>query len=228
MEDSSSDITSGHMAKQLTPEELDKMRAQNSRLVPENRALLLEKDAKKYWDLFYKRNDTRFFKDRHWTTREFEELANRGGSIFEVGCGVGNLIYPLLEDGLNFKRIYVCDLSPRAIDFVKSHSLYNENKIKAFQTDITTDNYGVLLFRDYGLYDMAQLRFKPGNKIAENFYMRQDGTRSYYFSVEELQKIFESAGFETITCEYVHRRTVNVKEKVDVPRIFVQAKFRKP
>lgn len=121
MEGSSSDITSGHVAKQLTPEELNKMRAQNSRMVPKHRAMLLEKDAKKYWDLFYKRNDTRFFKDRHWTTREFEELANRGGSIFEVGCGVGNLIYPLLEDGLNFKRIYVCDLSPRAIDFVKVH-----------------------------------------------------------------------------------------------------------
>lgn len=87
---------------------------------------------------------------------------------------------------------------------------------------------GVLLFRDYGLYDMAQLRFEPGKKIAENFYMRQDGTRSYFFAVEEIQKIFESAGFETITCEYVHRRTVNIKEKVDVPRIFVQAKFRKP
>lgn len=114
----------GHVAKpNLTKFEVDKMVAQNSRLVSEIRAGQLEKDAKKYWDLFYKRNDTRFFKDRHWTTREFVELLNCGntenGSIFEVGCGVGNLIYPLIEDGLKFKRIFACDLSPRAVDFVK-------------------------------------------------------------------------------------------------------------
>lgn len=41
---------------------------------------------------------------------------------------------------------------------------------------------GVLLFRDYGLYDHAMLRFGRGHKIADNFYVRQDGTRAYYFS----------------------------------------------
>jgi len=30
----------------------------------------------KNWDMFYKRNQTNFFKDRHWTEREFGELAN--------------------------------------------------------------------------------------------------------------------------------------------------------
>lgn len=33
-----------------------------------------KKEAARNWDIFYKRNTTKFFKDRHWTDREFEEL----------------------------------------------------------------------------------------------------------------------------------------------------------
>lgn len=51
--------------------------------------------------------------------------------------------------------------------------------------------------------------------------------RGYYFQIEEVQKLFESIGFQTINCSYVQRRTVNLKENIDVPRIFVQAKFTK-
>ncbi|XP_011874138.1 PREDICTED: methyltransferase-like protein 6 [Vollenhovia emeryi] len=263
--------SAGHVAKRLTPEEMDRMRAQDSRLVSEFRASQLERDAKKHWDLFYKRNDTRFFKDRHWTTREFDELTGLGGNgnqnvLLEVGCGVGNFIYPLMEDGLKFRKVFACDLSTRAIELLKSHTLYHPETMRAFQTDVTLENCfaeiecpvnvatlifalsaihpdkfvkvarniynvlgsgGVLLFRDYGLYDMAQLRFKPGHKISENLYMRQDGTRSYYFSVEQVACLFESVGFETLDCGYVQRRTVNLKENIDVPRVFVQAKFKK-
>lgn len=43
-------------------------------LVSDFKQIKLEKEAQKNWDLFYKRNTTNFFKDRHWTTREFEEL----------------------------------------------------------------------------------------------------------------------------------------------------------
>lgn len=192
---------------------------QNSRIVSSFKAQEIEKNAKKHWDIFYKNNGNRFFKDRHWTTREFSELLGNDDHqkyILEIGCGVGNLIYPLLADGLN-AMFYACDFSPRAIDCLKSNPLYDSSLINAFTCDIVTDdltnsipensldlvtaifvmsaihpdnhqtvisniqkllkNGGLLLFRDYGIYDMAQLRFKPGHKIAENFYMRQDCTR---------------------------------------------------
>lgn len=52
--------------------------------------------------------------------------------------------------------------------------------------------------------------------------------RSYFFSVEVLGKIFEEAGFIVLTNCYINRRTVNIKEGIDVPRIFIQAKLQKP
>ena len=84
-----------------------------------------------------------------------------------------------------------------------------------------------MLFRDYGLYDQAQLRFKRGHKIEDNFYVRQDDTRCFYFEVEALRELFVDAGFEAVECRYVQRQTVNKKEDVSVPRVFVQAQFVK-
>lgn len=257
--------------KSLTDEEKLLLQRQDSRLVPEYKAKQLELNCQKHWDLFYKRNESRFFKDRHWTTREFQALLDcknsEGKIILEIGCGVGNLIFPLIEEGLNC-YFYACDFSPRAVELMKSHELYREDRVKAFQADITTDHIfehvqhesvdivtlvfvlsaihpdkfytvlknihrllkpgGVFLFRDYGLYDMAQIRFKPGHKISENLYMRQDGTRSYYFSTDFMEKLGLEAGFEIVENAYVHRRTVNKKENVDVGRIFVQSKMLKP
>ncbi|XP_049888001.1 tRNA N(3)-methylcytidine methyltransferase METTL6 [Pectinophora gossypiella] len=261
-----------HRLKELTDEEKQRLEAQNSRLIPEAKAARLEKEAKRHWDIFYKRNETKFFRDRHWTTREFQELINFDPEqtivFLELGCGVGNMVFPLVEEGFSNFYFYACDFSPRAVEFVKSNKLYNEAKMKAFVADLTTDDLfenvpegsvdlaslifvlsaihpaswskvanvafralrpgGVLLFRDYGRYDMAQLRFKPGHKIADNFYMRQDGTRSYYFTEEELANLFMETGFEIMSNTYVQRRTVNFKEGIDVPRIFVQGKYRKP
>ncbi|GBP08211.1 Methyltransferase-like protein 6 [Eumeta japonica] len=264
-------VTFKHRLKELTEEENRRLGTQNSRIIPEAKALKLEKDARRHWDLFYKRNETKFFKDRHWTTREFQELINfdpeQSVVYFEMGCGVGNMMFPLVEEGFTNFRFYACDFSPRAVGFVKSNKLYDDSKMEVFCADLTTDEVfqtvkdnsvdvaslifvlsavspsswhkvahvawralkpgGILLFRDYGRYDMAQLRFKPGHKIADNFYMRQDGTRSYYFTEEELLELFTEAGFEILMNTYVERRTVNLKEKIDVPRIFVQGKYRK-
>ena len=121
----------------LTPEQKDALQRQDSRLVTTFRANKFDKESKKHWDIFYKRNENRFFKDRHWTTREFWELCDAPRTdieqykkvLVEIGCGVGNFAFPLLDDEKCNLFIYVCDFSPRAIDFVKNHEAYNENRI---------------------------------------------------------------------------------------------------
>uniref|UniRef100_H2ML52 tRNA N(3)-cytidine methyltransferase n=2 Tax=Oryzias latipes TaxID=8090 RepID=H2ML52_ORYLA len=258
-------------SRDLTQEEQGRFKTERV-LVSEFKQIKLEKEARKNWDLFYKRNATNFFKDRHWTTREFEELKecrefeSQKLVLLEAGCGVGNCLFPLLEDDLNI-FVYACDFSPRAVEFVKQNPLYCPERCCAFQCDLTKDDLtgnvpegsvdvvtlifvlsavhpekmklaleninkvlkpgGVVLFRDYGLHDHAMLRFKAGSKLGENFYVRQDGTRSYFFSKEHLAQLFKEAGFVSVVNDYVLRETVNKKEGLCVQRVFLQSKFTK-
>ncbi|PVV05311.1 hypothetical protein BB560_000173 [Smittium megazygosporum] len=239
-------------------------------VMPEFWKTKYSKELSRNWDIFYKRNTTNFFKDRHWTDREFTELvdSNQKKVILEIGCGVGNFIWPLLEKNPE-AFIYACDFSPRAVEFVKNNEKYNTDRCKAFVCDITsnqlTDNIppesldiisaifvfsallpeqmenatsnlikvlkpgGKILFRDYGLYDAAQLRFKPGRKFEDNLYVRQDGTFAYYFSTEKLRDLFvNSGGLIEEENRYVIKSTTNIKKNINVERVFLQAKFIKP
>ncbi|GAB4836043.1 hypothetical protein Ancab_000960 [Ancistrocladus abbreviatus] len=54
---------------------------------------------------------------------------------------------------------------------------------------------GLLFFRDYGLYDMTMLRYEQEKRVGFREYMRSDGTRSYFFSLDSVKDLFLSAGF---------------------------------
>ncbi|KAL0358606.1 UNVERIFIED_CONTAM: O-methyltransferase 3 [Sesamum angustifolium] len=57
---------------------------------------------------------------------------------------------------------------------------------------------GLLLFRDYGLYDMTMLRFQPEQKTGHREYLRSDGTRSYFFSLDTVRNLTSAAGFTEV------------------------------
>ena len=73
---------------------------------------------------------------------------------------------------------------------------------------------GIIYFRDYGRYDLAQLRFaiRKKQKLKDNFYIRSDNTRAYYFTIEEVQQLFEEAGFRQIENSYHYRLVENRKD----------------
>ncbi|EER92872.1 hypothetical protein BDA96_01G542200 [Sorghum bicolor] len=228
-----------------------------------------ERDARRYWDIFYKRHEDKFFKDRHYLDKEWGKYFEGGDGekkvVLEVGCGAGNTIYPLLS---TYPDIFVhaCDFSPRAVDLVKKHKDFKPDQINAFVCDISSEQLtenmepssadivtmifmlsavapdkmpmvlenvrsvlkhgGRVLFRDYAFGDLAQERLmSKGQQISENFYVRGDGTRAYYFSNEYLVDLFSKCGF-TLEEICVHNKQVeNRSLELVMNRNWVQATF---
>lgn len=92
---------------------------------------------------------------------------------------------------------------------------------------------GSVFFRDYGLYDLAQLRLRPKNWISGNQYRRSgDQTLMYFFSLEELHDLFlgkatpNGPSFSLVQSKYDRRLLTNRKRKLLMYRVWVQAKFR--
>ncbi|KAL5770583.1 hypothetical protein ACOSP7_014737 [Xanthoceras sorbifolium] len=87
---------------------------------------------------------------------------------------------------------------------------------------------GLLFFRDYGLYDMTMLRFNPEQRVGFREYMRLDGTRSYFFSIDTVRNLFLDAGFIEVELEYCCVKSVNRRKGKSMQRVWVHGKFQKP
>ncbi|KAI9303691.1 S-adenosyl-L-methionine-dependent methyltransferase [Cunninghamella echinulata] len=244
--------------------------------VPEEEQGQYYDNPAEYWNKFYSKNENRFFKDRHWLKIEFPELFEAASSeagnkkVFEIGCGAGNTMYPLLEQSQNPELfVYAADYSSTAVQVVLNNPDYNPERSKAFVWDLASESLpediepesldiivmifvfsalapeqwaqaiknlhrmlkpgGLVLFRDYGRYDLAQLRFKEKRLLKENFYIRGDGTRVYFFTPEELDQLFTTTEHPfKIEQNAVDRRLlVNRSRKLKMYRVWLQGKFRK-
>lgn len=111
---------------------------------------------------------------------------------------------------------------------------------------------GEVLFRDYGRGDLAQVRFRKSRYMDENFYVRGDGTRVYFFEKEELadmwgnwtpehelqfdskesgderdDQIVTQGVFEVMDLGVDRRLIVNRQRKLKMYRCWMQGRFRK-
>ncbi|KAH7523836.1 hypothetical protein FEM48_Zijuj06G0054400 [Ziziphus jujuba var. spinosa] len=226
-----------------------------------------EREAKKYWDIFYKQHQDKFFKDRHYLDKEWGRYFNGTGRkiILEVGCGAGNTIFPLVATYPD-SFVYACDFSPRAVNLVKTRKDFTDKRISAFVCDLTLDDLrdhippssvdivtmifvlsavspekmslvvqnvqkvlkpkGYLLFRDYATGDLAQERLIcKDQKISENFYVRGDGTRAFYFSNEFLTSLFKENGFVVEEIGVCCKQVENRSRELLMNRRWIQAVF---
>jgi SAM-dependent methyltransferase len=92
----------------------------------EEQYLKITKDAAKTWDKFYKNHKCNFFKDRKYLEKEIPELAllrerfeqTKEMSVFvELGCGVGNTLFPI-HNQFEYLRLYGCDFANSAIKLI--------------------------------------------------------------------------------------------------------------
>jgi SAM-dependent methyltransferase len=104
---------------------------------------------------------------------------------------------------------------------------------------------GVVLVRDYGRYDAAQFqlhrRRRNNNKDTSgvdhnNFYQKHDGTKVYYFTTDDLCRLFchnadsdddERNRCNVLECNYLRRVYQNRATGQTRRRVWVQARFRK-
>ncbi|KAM2093831.1 hypothetical protein COP2_016951 [Malus domestica] len=163
------------------------------------------KDARKYWDVFYKRHQDKLFKSRHYLDKEWGKYFSGAGRkvILEVVVEL-ETIFPLVAMYADV-FVHACDFSTTAVNLVKTHKDLVDTRVSAFVCDLTIDDLskqisssvsredayvmknnrkvlkpnGCVLFRDSATGDLAQERLNcKDQKISEIFYVRGDGTEN--------------------------------------------------
>ncbi|GAA5937959.1 hypothetical protein JCM3775_002407 [Rhodotorula graminis] len=139
----------------------DEILARNNKAAEPRFVDKLFSTAGKQWNQFYKHHAaTPFFKDRHWTLREWPQLAalgnaaaghdadelgdstsgsrakGKGKAVLEVGCGTGAFIYPLLEQYPS-ARFVAFDFAKKAVELTLSNANHDPVHCHIFQHDLT-------------------------------------------------------------------------------------------
>eukprot|EP00611_Tribonema_gayanum_P017690 TRINITY_DN3049_c0_g1_i1.p1 TRINITY_DN3049_c0_g1~~TRINITY_DN3049_c0_g1_i1.p1 ORF type:complete len:251 (+),score=80.69 TRINITY_DN3049_c0_g1_i1:1174-1926(+) len=193
------------------------------------------------------------YKPRRYVTKVWPQLVDpRAGiaRILELGCGYGSTLLPLLQLAPHLSAVG-SDVSPLVVERLRRHPLFDAERCRAVVHDAaaapidavvqpgTMDAVllvfalsampparhawvlqqaaaalrggGCILLRDYGLYDLSQ-----------------DGTLTYFFSVDGVAALAAQAGVEVEACAYHTVANVNRKHQLKLERVYLTATLRKP
>lgn len=124
------------------------------------------------------------------------------------------------------------DLTPESVDYVLC--IYVLSAIPPEKQQTAINNLvralkpgGQILLKDYGRFDLTQLRFKTNRLIEENFYCRGDGTLVYFFTGDELHELFTKAGLKKKENFVDKRLIVNRGKRIKMYRRWLQCKYVK-
>jgi len=90
---------------------------------------------------------------------------------------------------------------------------------------------GTVVFRDYGRLDESQVKLgsQRSKLLKENFYVKHDATKCYFFTTQDLERLFrDEAGLEVVELFYIRRLYKNRSTDTTRRRVWVQGQFRKP
>ena len=130
----------------------------------------------------------------------------------------------------------ISEIKPSYIDFVTMifflsaiHPQEHEQVILKLANTLKIG--GCVLFRDYGTYDLAMLRFINKRKgildLDQMVFKRGDNTLACFFETEKLTPLMEKCGFQCIKTEYCTVQSKNVKRDLVMRRVFVNAIYQK-
>ncbi|KAK6732416.1 hypothetical protein RB195_016663 [Necator americanus] len=132
--------------------------------------------------------------------------------MFLYSCDYSDVAVQVLKQNDSYDSTRICgfvwDITQEApVDAPAKDSLdyvvciYVLSAIHPSKVRVAIDNLvallkpgGMLLLKDYGRFDLTQLRFKKDRYIEENLYCRGDGTLVYFFTKDELDELLRAAG----------------------------------